>query len=147
LSPSTSLPLLLVTDAPGWRQEHALGKHGLRQGMPLRSPFFPVIYPRSDDAEREAILSGQAREQGARVREIGAAGWEGVRGRRSEQRDRVSRERARREEIVCQRGRVGFFGANRMAGVLRPLSVKFSVLRELAGGISRPRRGEAAGSF
>lgn len=44
--------------------EHALGKHGLRQGMPLRSPFFPVIYPRSDDAEREAILSGQVGRSG-----------------------------------------------------------------------------------
>ena len=48
---------------PAGRQEHALGKHGLRQGMPLKSPFFPIIYPRSDDAERRAILSGQARSQ------------------------------------------------------------------------------------
>ena len=40
-------------------QEHALGKHGLHQGMPLKSPFFPIVYPRSDDLERASVLSGE----------------------------------------------------------------------------------------
>ena len=40
-------------------EEHALGRHGLNGGMPLRSPYFPIIYPRSDPLERATLRSGQ----------------------------------------------------------------------------------------
>ena len=40
-------------------EEHALGRHGLHHGDPLRSPYFPIIYPRSDPAERASLRSGE----------------------------------------------------------------------------------------
>ena len=45
-------------------EEHALGRHGLRHGDPLRSPYFPIIYPRSDPAERADLRSGEVGRSG-----------------------------------------------------------------------------------
>ena len=36
-----------------------MGSHSLQQGDPLKSPFFPIIYPQSDPAEREFRAQGK----------------------------------------------------------------------------------------
>jgi len=35
-----------------------MGSHGLQQGDPLKSPFFPIIYPQSDAEERRVRAEG-----------------------------------------------------------------------------------------
>jgi len=36
-----------------------MGSHGLEQGDPLKSPFFPIIYPQSDPTERQYRAEGK----------------------------------------------------------------------------------------
>ena len=36
-----------------------MGSHGLQQGDPLKSPFFPIIYPQSDPEERAVRAEGK----------------------------------------------------------------------------------------